>query len=96
MNCPSVMYLYQCLLYSSFKVSIDFNFNIFHFELLKQFNVLSQNILWSVDHRQGAWEAGLMIVINMTPSAMMVMMVYSPLLCSSPSQHLTQPQARFS
>ena len=67
-------------------------YSLLHFELFKQFSVLSQNILWSVDHRQGAWEAVLMIVIKMTPNAMMVMV----LLCSSPSQHLTRPPARFS
>ena len=67
-------------------------YSLLHFELFKQFSVLSQNILWSVDHRQGAWEAALMIVIKITPTAMMTM-VYS--LCSLPSQHLTQPQARF-
>ena len=64
----------------SFKVSIDLN--TLHFELLKQFRVYYlKNILWSVDHRQGAWEAALMIVINMTPTAMMVMVHY-PLHCS--------------
>ena len=45
-----------------------------HFELLKQFYLT--NILWSVDHRQGAWEAGVMIVIKMTPTAMMVSLVH--------------------
>ena len=71
-------------------------YSLLHFELFKQFSVLSQNILWSVDHRQGAWEAALMIVIKITPTAMMAM-VYSltALYCSLPSQHLTQPQARF-
>ena len=67
-------------------------YSLLHFELFKQFSVLSQNILWSVDHRQGAWEAALMIVIKITPTAMMAM-VYSRR--SLPRQHLTQPQARF-